>query len=76
MEKEIYEIPKVEIVDLDAEGAMCQSVINTSYFINQKYSGANNKSWYGSDAERLEMEDGNAIIDYDSNPFAGGNRGF
>lgn len=56
MEKEIYEIPKVEIVDLDAENVMCASI-----GIDEDYSdgeidygnpfGAKSKS-FNSESER------------------------
>ena len=69
MKKEIYENPKVEIVDLGTEDAICNSVVCASPLIEKTYSGFHR---YGSD-EKLE----NGVVDYGESPFGGSsNRGF
>lgn len=72
MKKEIYENPKVEIVDLGTEDAICD-VVCASLSIEKTYSGFRQ---YGSD-EKLENENGNVVVDYGESPFGGSsNRGF
>ena len=70
MKKEIYENPKVEIVDLGTEDAICDSVVCASPLIEKTYSGFHR---YGSDENRVE----NGVVDYGESPFGGSsNRGF
>ena len=71
MKKEIYENPKVEIVDLGTEDAICDSVVCASLLIEKTYSGFHR--YYGSDENRVE----NGVVDYGESPFGGSsNRGF
>lgn len=37
MKKENYETPKVEVVTLDVEGAMCDAVVSASIGVEDKY---------------------------------------
>ena len=72
MKKEIYENPKVEIVDLGTEDAICDSVVCASLFIEKPYSGFHR---YGSDKDLVDNETG--VVDYGKSPFGGSsNRGF
>lgn len=71
MKKEIYENPKVEIVDLGTEDAICDSVVCASPLIEKTYSGFHR---YGSDKD---LVDENEVVDYGESPFGGSsNRGF
>ncbi len=71
MKKEIYENPKVEIVDLGTEDAICDSVVCASPLIEKTYSGFHR---YGSDKD---LVDENGVVDYGESPFGGSsNRGF
>ena len=71
MKKEIYENPKVEIVDLGTEDAICDSVVCASPLIQKTYSGFHR---YGSDENLI---DENGVVDYGESPFGGSsNRGF
>ena len=73
MKKEIYENPKVEIVDLGTEDAICDSVVCASPLIEKTYSGFHR---YGSD-ETPVYENGGVVVDYGESPFGGSsNRGF
>ena len=71
MKKEIYENPKVEIVDLGTEDAICNNnVVCASLSIEKTYSGFHR--YYGSDEA-----DENGVVDYGESPFGGSsNRGF
>ena len=73
MKKEIYENPKVEIVDLGTEDAICNNnVVCASLLIEKPYSGFHH--YYGSDENRI---DENGVVDYGESPFGGSsNRGF
>lgn len=71
MKKEIYENPKVEIVDLGTEDAICDSVVCASPLIEKTYSGFHR---YGSDENFIDK---NGVVDYGESPFGGSsNRGF
>lgn len=74
MKKEIYENPKVEIVDLGTEDAICNNnVVCASLSIQKTYSGFHR---YDSD-ETLIDENGGVVVDYGESPFGGSsNRGF
>lgn len=70
MKKEIYENPKVEIVDLGTEDAICDSVVCASPLIEKTYSGFHR--YYGND-----KIDENGVVDYGESPFGGSsNRSF
>lgn len=73
MKKEIYENPKVEIVDLGTEDAICDSVVCASPLIEKTYSG-----FHRCDSdETLIDENGGVVVDYGESPFGGSsNRGF
>lgn len=72
MKKEIYENPKVEIVDLGTEDAICNSVVCASLSIEKTYSGFHR---YGSDENLVDENSG--VVDYGESPFGGSsNRGF
>ena len=71
MKKEIYENPKVEIVDLGTEDAICNNnVVCASLSIEKTYSGFHR---YDSDENPIN----NGVVDYGESPFGGSsNRGF
>lgn len=68
MKKEIYENPKVEIVDLGTEDAICD-VVCASLSIEKTYSGFHR---YGSDKKFV---DDNGVVDYGESPFGGSSNG-
>lgn len=68
MKKEIYENPKVEIVDLGTEDAICD-VMCASPLIEKTYSGFHR---YGSDKKFV---DDNGVVDYGESPFGGSSNG-
>ena len=71
MKKEIYENPKVEIVDLGTEDAICD-VVCASLLIEKPYSGFHR---YDNDENLFDKNSG--VVDYGESPFGGSsNRGF